>query len=343
MRSAARGWASLCHFCLRMLVLSVILNSGNAAAQQNASAPSKAAGTGAVSARENLSTGQPPSATEDRSNAESGKLRLGPGDLVEVGVYGIPELATKARVGNSGDLYLPLIDYVHVGDLTLEEAQRLIEKRLSNGGFVKNPHVTVFIDEYASQAVTVLGEVSRPGVYPVMGERRLFDLVSAAGGFTEKAGKIITITHRDKPNQPVAVHLPQRIESSGTSNVEVLPGDTIVVARAGIVYVVGDVGRPSGFFMDSGSLTVLQAIAMAGGTNKTARLNAARIIRKTPQGMQDEPIALNKILHAKMQDLPMQADDILFVPSSAGKTAAYRGIDAVVQATTALTIVAAHP
>ena len=97
---------------------------------------------------------------------------------MELSVYGVPELSTKARVSNTGDLYLPLIDYIHVGDSTLEEAQALIEKRLSDGGFVRNPHVAMLVDEYASQGVTVLGEVARPGVYPVIGDRRLFDVVS---------------------------------------------------------------------------------------------------------------------------------------------------------------------
>jgi polysaccharide biosynthesis/export protein len=90
--------------------------------------------------------------------------------LLEVSVYNVPELTTKARVGNSGDVYLPLIDYVHVGDLTVEEAQALIEKRLEDGGFVRNAHVTIFVDESASQGVTILGDVVRPGIYPAIGE-----------------------------------------------------------------------------------------------------------------------------------------------------------------------------
>ena len=85
--------------------------------------------------------------------------RLGTGDLIEVNVYNVPELATKSRLGTSGDVYLPLIDYVHLTGLTVEEAQALIEKRLSDGGFVKNPHVTLNVDESASQGVSLLGEV----------------------------------------------------------------------------------------------------------------------------------------------------------------------------------------
>ena len=284
---------------------------------------------------------QPDSApVKTEAASESAPTRLGRGDLIEISVYGVPELSTKARISSSGDVYLPLISYVHVADLSPEEAQALIEKRLADGGFLKNPHVSVFIDEYSSQAVTVLGEVVKPGPYPIIGERRLYDLISTAGGLTEKAGRTVTIAHRATPNQPMTVRLAEGLAQTSDSNVPIKPGDTIVVQRAGIVYVVGDVGKPSGFLMDNDSLTVLKAIALAGGTNRTAKLNGAKIIRKTPDGMQETAIPLKSILQAKAADVPMHADDILFVPGSAGKAAAYRGVEAVLQAATALSIVA---
>ena len=284
----------------------------------------------------------PPATAPAKTDAvsDSASTRLGLGDLIEISVYGVPELSTKARISSSGDVYLPLISYVHVADLSPEEAQALIEKRLADGGFLKNPHVSVFIDEYASQAVTVLGEVAKPGPYPIIGERRLYDLISTAGGLTEKAGRTVTIAHRATPNQPMTVHLAEGLAQTSDSNVPVKPGDTIVVQRAGIVYVVGDVGKPSGFLMDNDNLTVLKAIALAGGTNRTAKLNGAKIIRKTPDGMQETAIPLKSILQAKVADVPMHADDILFVPGSAGKAAAYRGVEAVLQAATAVSIVA---
>ena len=221
-------------------------------------------------------------------------LRLGIGDLVEVSVYNVPELTTKVRVSNSGDVYLPLIDYVHVAGLTTEEAQALIEKRLTDGGFLKSPHVAVFVNEYASQGASVLGEVTKPGVYPVLGEQRLFDLISAAGGFTERAGRSVTVTHRNQSDKPVTVPLARNITDNPDSNVEVFPGDTVIVRKADIVYVVGDVGRPSGFLMDSGNLTVLKAIALAGGANRTAKLNSAKILRKGPAGMRSEERRVGK-------------------------------------------------
>src|SRR5262249_33885096 len=159
----------------------------------------------------------------------------------------------------------------------------------------------------------VLGEVAKPGVYPVLGEPRLVDLISAAGGYTDKAGKSITISHRNPDTKPVTVPLKRNSTGNAASDITVAPGDTILVHKADVVYVVGDVGRPSGFLMDSENLTVLKAIALAGGTNRTAKLNGAKIIRKGPEGMTETPLELKKMLAAKAPDLPMQGEDVLFV------------------------------
>lgn len=267
-------------------------------------------------------------------------LRMGAGDLLEFSVYNVPELSTKTRISSGGDAYLPLIDYVHVAGLTVEEAQSLIEKRLSDGGFVKDPHVTIFVDQFASQGVSLLGEVARPGVYPVLGQQRLFDVISAAGGLSDKAGRSVTITHREQPDKPTVVELARHIADDPNSNVQVYPGDTVIVRKADIVYVVGDVARPSGFLMDRGGLTVMQAVALAGGTTQTSKLNGAKIIRKTGGGMTETPIEIKKILEAKAPDVPMLADDILFVPSSSKKIIGRRSLDAAIQMATAVSIVA---
>jgi polysaccharide export outer membrane protein len=293
-----------------------------------------------------------PNAGSDAANpapkADSGDaaaIKLGPGDLVEVSVYGVPELSTKARVSNDGDLYLPLIDYVHVSELSLEEAQKVIEKRLDSGGFVRNPHVTIFVDDYASQGVTLLGEVGKPGIYPVLGDRRLFDLVSAAGGLTERASRTVTITRRSKPDQSQTIHLARNLTDAPESNVDVRPGDTIEVQRAPIVYVVGDVGRPSGLLIDNGTLTVLQALALAGGPNHTAKLDGTRIIRKStgPNGMAETVVPLKKMLRAKAPDMTLEANDILFIPVSGAKVATARAAEVAVGLTTAVGVYAIHP
>ncbi len=268
-------------------------------------------------------------------------VRLGAGDLIEVSVYNVPELDTKLRVSTTGEIYLPLIDYVHVAGLTLDEAEAVIERRLDRGGFVKSPHVQIFVQEYNSAGASVLGEVTKPGVYPILGDQKLFSLISTAGGLTDRAGKNITVTHRDQP--PVTVPISHNIEDHPESNITVLPGDIVTIRRADIVYVVGEVNRPSGFLMDSGHISVLQAIALAGGTNSTAKLNAARIVRKGPSGLVIVPVQLKKLMEAKISDLPMEADDILFVPTSARKLMQARTAEAAVQMATAAGIVAIRP
>jgi polysaccharide export outer membrane protein len=270
---------------------------------------------------------------------------LGAGDLIEMNVFGVPEMSTKARISNTGDLYLPLINYVHVGDLTVEEAQKLIEKRYEDGGFVKDPHVTLFVDEYASQGVSMLGEIAKPGIYPALGDKRLIDMITAAGGLTERAGREVTIVRHDRPDQPEKVQLARTLTDDPESNVPIFAGDSVEIHRAPIIYVVGDVGRPSGLLVDNGKITVLQALALAGGANHTAKLNDARIIRKDdgPTGVSETKVQLKKMLEAKLPDVPLQANDILFIPLSGAKVAAARSFEAAMAITTGLAIYAAHP
>jgi polysaccharide export outer membrane protein len=269
---------------------------------------------------------------------QNANLQLGPGDLIDVNVYNIPELNTRARVSNSGDLYLPLIDYVHVAGLSLDESQRLIEKRLADGGFVKDPHVSMFVTESLSQTASLFGEVARPGVYPVYGQRRLFDLISSAGGLTDRAGRVITVTRREAPDKPEALHLARNISDEPEDNVIIHPGDTVMVQKADIVYIVGEVSKTTGLLMSKGSLTVLQAVALAGGTTSNAKLDSARILRKSATGVSETPIELKKILRAKAPDVAMKSDDILFVPTSQKKVFGKRGLEAAIQAATTLTI-----
>src|SRR5258706_616100 len=289
-----------------------------------------------------IKTQDTPPAPPPPSNS-SPSVFLGPADLLDISVYGVPELLQKARINNSGDVYLPLIDYVHVGGLTPEEAQSVIEKRLSDGGFVNNPHVILLVSESATSSVTLIGEVAHPGPYNVAGERHILDLISVAGGFTDKASRAITVTHRSDSSHTVTVKLPADFTPSDPSNVVVEPGDTIVVKRGPVFYVVGDVGKPSAFISDSENLTILKAIALAGGANKTASMGGTTILRRTPEGTQQIKVPLKKIMSAKVKDMPMQSEDILFVPSSTRKVVAARSAEALTQMATALTLVAIRP
>lgn len=326
-----------------MLVFAIGVSGQQTSAQDAAQSAAVPAGQSVPQASPNSTRNAAISPVNSTGPVESGGLvKFGPGDLIEVNVYSVPELNTRARVSNSGDVYLPLIDYVHIEGLTQEEAQTLIEKRLDQGGFVRNPHVTVFVDEATSQAVTMLGEVLKPGVYPDVVDHKLYEMLSVAGGFTQAASHKIVILRRDQP-QPIHVDLPRNLGDDPSGNIEVLPGDTITIPRAPVIYVVGDVGRPSGLLVDNGTITVLQAIALAGGTNHTAKMGGARIIRKTPSGMIETKIELKKMLEAKVPDLNLQPDDILFVPVSGARIAAARAAEAALSLATAVSIYTIAP
>ncbi len=268
-------------------------------------------------------------------------IRIGTGDLLQISVFGVPDLAQDARVSDSGNITMPLIGAVHVAGLTTDEAQQLIATRLQEGGMLRDPQVEVFEKEYASQGVAVMGEVQRPGIYTLLGDRRLSDAISAAGGTTGRAGQAITITHANEPSKPVVVDMDYMDPSKSPSgNVSVFPGDTVVVSRAGVVYVVGAVTHPAGFVMENyEKMTVLQAVAMAGGTEASASLKSTKILRKSPSGgVQEIPIPLNKILAAKSEDPQLQAEDVLFIPNSMGKSAAIKGAQAALTIATGVAI-----
>jgi polysaccharide export outer membrane protein len=270
--------------------------------------------------------------------AAAPSVRIGGGDLLEVSVYGAPEYRYDIRVGDDGSIVLPLAGSVKVGGLSVPAAESAIADELQKSGAFNQPQVTVFAKEYATQGVSVLGEVQKPGIYPLLGERHLLDAISAAGGTTAKAGTVVSITHRANPGDPELVALSYDAAGRPANNPVVAPGDTIMVSKAGVVYVVGDVREPSGILMDNANLTVLQALAMAHGANSTAKLSKAKIIRKNGAAPEEISIPLDKILAAKRPDMTLLAGDIIFVPNSAAKSATRRGLEAVIQAATGMAI-----
>jgi polysaccharide export outer membrane protein len=270
--------------------------------------------------------------------ADDYETLVGGGDLLRISVFGVKDFDVDARVSARGSISVPLIGDVQVAGLTTDEAQAVIEKRLIDGQFMLHPEVSVFTKEYATQGVSVLGEVQKPGIYPMLGSHGLFDVLSMAGGTTPKSGPTVTISHRSHPNEPVLVKLVD-IGQSASANSEILPGDTVLVSKAGIVYVVGDVKNPSGVVIENGSeMTVLKAIAIAGGVNPTAAVNSAKLIRRTSNGPEETSLSLKKIFAAKGTDIKLQPEDIIFVPNSAAKSVGRRGLEAVLQAATGVAI-----
>jgi polysaccharide export outer membrane protein len=283
------------------------------------------------------------SAGNSVQNSTSGgahALRLSAGDLLDVKVLGTndPDFSPKLRVDEQGAITLPYAGAVRVAGRTAEDAALLIEATFRDKDILKDPHVSVTVLEYATQGVTVLGEVKNPGVYPLLGAHSLLDLMSAAGGVTPTAGKAVTITHREDPEHPEIVSVATKPGSTASFNVDIRPGDIVMVSHAGIVYVLGDVGKPGGFLIEnSDRLTVLQAIALAQGTNRTASLNHAKLIRKTATGHEEVLVPLNKVLAEKVPDQMLADGDILFVPISGAKNA-LRDVESILPSTAAAAI-----
>ncbi len=248
-------------------------------------------------------------------------LLLGPGDLVHVQVFNSPELETRARITDSGDLSLPLAGSLRVSSMTPAGAASAIANKYSAGGFLRHPQVTVLVDEYATQSVSIMGEVLRPGNYPVATPRNVMDVLSLAGGLTTVADRHITIQHRqdssDHGDSRQQVFLPNDANAALSAQVLVRPGDLIIVPKAGIVYVLGDVGRPGGYVMqDDSTLTVLQAVSLAGGATKTAAEAHVRLIRRSGAQTTEIAVPLKQIQQGQIADMSLQHDDVLWIPFS---------------------------
>ena len=260
---------------------------------------------------------------------------IGPGDVLDVEVFDTPELSQPSvRVSQSGQVNLPVLGQVQIAGLNADQAARRIESQLRGRGIMLQPHVTVTVVEYATQGATILGEVRTPGVYPTFGGRRLLDVIALAGGFQPSAGKIVTIAHRSDPQHPETIRLVQRAQALGRQeNPVILPGDTIVVGRAGIIYILGAVNKAGGFLIDNNEhISLMQALTLAGGWNQAAALSKARLSRAVPGGHEQITLDLKHVLEGKQADINVEDGDILYLPMSLGKTLAYRGMEAIIAA-----------
>lgn len=248
------------------------------------------------------------------------ELTIGPGDLLDLSMFEDPELSGHFRVDAKGEIVVPLIGHVHVGGLTADQAGAKIEKRYVIAGILTpdNSHATVFIAEYATQGIVVNGEVKNPGVYPALGIRMLNDVIAAAGGITQTAASNVIITHRNDPENPVTVSYNPEALHPKIPEVQVLPGDSIVVPRAGIVYVLGDVVHAGGFVLNGrNTLTVEEAMALAGGSSHAAALGRVQLVRTLNNGRKEAvTIHFNKILKGDAPDVAMKDGDVLYVPTS---------------------------
>jgi polysaccharide export outer membrane protein len=272
---------------------------------------------------------------------------LGPEDLITVRVFAADDIPDKpAQIDNNGSVTLPMIGSVHAAGLTVEQFQANLV--IAYKKYFKDPQVTVQVNEFHSQPVSVAGNVTTPGVVQLKGNRNLMEVIGQAGGLRADAGDTVLIT-RNLSEGPIPVqgaftdstgkysiaHINIRSVMSGKDpegNIMIKPHDVITVNRARMVYVLGNVTRPGGYVMsENETMSVTQAVALAGGWDKTAALSSARILR-ADGGAQREQIPLNvkKIMENKSPDLELRPDDIVYVPNSLGKQMGARGLEAAI-------------
>ncbi len=272
----------------------------------------------------------------------SANPQIAEGDLLDVVVFDTPELSGRFRVNNLGNITLPLAGSLHVSGLTAFEASQAIAAKFKQTQVLLQPQVSVFVSEYAVRGVTITGEVRSSGIFPLNGPRNLTDILAQAGGLGEAASKTVSIVHRNDPAHIITVKLnvgPQTPASIAAANIAILPGDTIYVARSGVVYVVGDLNRPGGYQVEHNNrLTLLEAVALAGGPTQTSKLSDARLIRRSDTGREELKVDLKKILYGGGPDMLLADGDILYVPISQRKVFTQRGIDAAINAASAFAL-----
>jgi len=250
--------------------------------------------------------------------AQTDSLTIGPGDLLHVKVLESADLEQNARVTDTGTLPLILGGSVSVAGLTPSDAAMAIGRVLVSGHYILTPHVSVTLEQAATQNVTIMGQVHAPGNYAINTPRPILDVLALAGGLTDLADKKVTIQRHGSKEQVEFVDA-NSAKTALDASVTVFPGDTIVVPKADVVYILGDVNRPGGIAIvtNDSRLSVVQAISLAGGTPPNAVPSHTRLIRKQEDGSHKEmSLNLSAMQKGKEPDMQLQADDIVYVPFS---------------------------
>lgn len=264
---------------------------------------------------------------------------IGVQDLLSIHLYGYVDYAPTVRVSLDGAIDLPLIGLVHVDGLTLHEAQELIAKRLIDAGMYRNPQISVQVVESPNQIATVVGELH--GIVPIVGERRLLDVLAAVGtggvssaattvvvgggGLPPSASHIITI-NRPGVAQPITVDLGTDPAKSSEANIPIFPRDTIIVPRVGVVYLLGAFKTQGAIPLQQNSpMTLMKVAALTGGPGFEGRYDDLRIIRTVGFTRQVVKVDVKKVIYGQAPDPVLQAEDIVFLPSSPMKSAIKSG------------------
>jgi polysaccharide export outer membrane protein len=241
--------------------------------------------------------------------AAAAEVPLGAGDVVKVSVYGSPDLTLETRVSEAGTITFPLIGQVNVGGLSVAAAEKKIGGMLESGGYIKKAQVNMLVTTLQSQQVSVLGQVNRPGRYPVDGKRQVLDLLATAGGVGAEGGdRISLIRNRNGATTRETVDLGSIVTNGSLAqNIEVSGGDIIYVERAPRFYITGEVQRPGAFKVER-QMTVLQALSAGGGLTARGSDRGIKVTRKDASGKATT-------VDAKHDDL-VQVDDVITVRES---------------------------
>jgi polysaccharide biosynthesis/export protein len=285
---------------------------------------------------------------------------LGPFDQITVLVGEFPDQFgdRSFRIDGNGDVSLPLAGRVHAGGLTPKELEDEIKKHLA--AVLKSPDVVVNVSDFTSTSVSVLGAVNLPGMHPLVGQKSLFEELAVSQGLTDEAGSTVKITRAEKwgviplPNVTMdpgthvstAIVRIKDVTRNGPENIALMPGDAIFVPRADLIYVVGSVTKPGGFPIgEKETISALQVVSRAEGLQRTAAPEKAKILRAElgkPSRI-EIPVNIKLLMAGKTPDIPLQADDILFIPNSGAKSAAYRTTEAILAAATGVAIYSSRP
>ena len=241
--------------------------------------------------------------------AGAAALVLGPGDVVRASVYGNPDLAIETRISESGTMTFPLVGEVQVGGLTTQQAEQKIGGLLQKNGVLRIAQVNLLVTSFASQQVSVLGQVNRPGRYPVDGPRKVLDMLAVAGGVGPDGGDMVgLVRNRNGVATRETIDVADIVRKGELDrDYEVSGGDIIYVERAPRAYVMGEVQRPGPLRVER-AMTVQQAIAASGGLTPRGTQRGLRITRRDAGGV-------SRTSEAKLEDT-VQADDVITVKES---------------------------
>lgn len=255
--------------------------------------------------------------------AHFAQLKLAQGFLLSLNVLDDPDFTGTFRVDDVGDMVLPELGSIHVAGKTVPEVREEITKDLLDRGILKDPQVELNVIEYTAPQVTILGAVASPGVFPLLAPEGLGDVLATAGDTTILAGDRIEITVPNGEGESRTVHYSRGMDAKVLNSIVIQPGDTVQVAQAGVVYVLGGVSRPGGYVMqESGNLSVLQAISIAGGTSINAAVKSVYIMRKNgDQTTVWVELPYRKMTEGKIADVRLHINDVVYVPTSRFKSA----------------------